>query len=862
MKIYDITETHHTYENPFICTCNDCGRVEEIYSDPITVEHAYTDGVCVCGALEPECPHTNVQRGADPNAAPIYSEIQEETHRVAYGYIGVCQDCQATVETGYNPPVTENHDFSQGEACACGAGKPVCPHTHIKPTWDPNGKTVFPEDKITETHHDVENPYKMVCQDCGFEPGETGYFPAESKEHDFSKGNVCACGYDRVASCAHKFENSTCARCGFRATVWHKVNGSENGTVHLGDTVYFYTKLPANYTFEAGGALSMNGFNTAYAGATGDGWFIVKYNGVQVASASLTVTGCREHKYDNGTRTTVEYQADINTHTVITTTYAICACGYEGAIDIKTDITGHIDDDYDGNCDLCSGQSESLPTVSVDNNQQSDGEIRPDSVLVINGDAGASALRITVGGVDVTRNVTISKVSNTQLTVSPGKKLWNPGKNVEIHYASKQIASFTVDNTYLQRYAGRSLIGDTIEFSISYPFEFLMTGDVIASFCLTEKFISLDSTVYEAENENEYLNTLVAMYGSYMDEAKLYGTCEAGQNVLLHFEFSGKVKYPNITREYEQYPKRTGEAVELTHNGNSICEIELYEQNKLFDDLDRWQLERIRMGIAQGFESIKQVYGEAFLNELISVLQQKHGQTPIKIYLVDTDYAMSEDWRRQSGVGGMNKGDFGIIYLNSDTSNENFIANMAQTVAHELQHYYFALVAGNQSFINETFSETVGNMTADQLSAWSGEYGDLYASRDVLGALTTNLALYTDPNNGVSNMCGVYDPDTNTYTDGMLERTGGNYELYAAFGFYLQNRLNMSDLLVQLAEQTSDLDENATEGDHLDATFRALYKVFTGMEGDTATARAYFMNNIMTDFQTYITNCVNAGRML
>jgi hypothetical protein len=121
---------------------------------------------------------------ADPNAAPIYSEIQEETHRVAYGYIGVCQDCQETVETGYNPPVTQKHHFSDGNVCACGALEPECPHDNVEPTYTTTVAPIFPADMITETHHVVRNGYMMVCQDCGEETGETGYFEPEVQEDE------------------------------------------------------------------------------------------------------------------------------------------------------------------------------------------------------------------------------------------------------------------------------------------------------------------------------------------------------------------------------------------------------------------------------------------------------------------------------------------------------------------------------------------------------------------------------------------------------------------------------------------------------------------------------------------------------
>ena len=171
-----------------------------------------------------------------------------------------------------------------------------CPHANAMPTWDINGQTVFRKDMITETHHSSETPYLMVCQDCGAETGETGYFIAVAEEHDFSKGNVCVCGYDRVGNCVHEFEkySNVCSRCGFKA--WISINPA---TLHIGDTAELGTNLPkGSYTFTASGALSMhNDGETVYAHSVGEGLFAVCYDGNVVASDTITVEPCVNHKY-------------------------------------------------------------------------------------------------------------------------------------------------------------------------------------------------------------------------------------------------------------------------------------------------------------------------------------------------------------------------------------------------------------------------------------------------------------------------------------------------------------------------------------------------------------------------------------
>ena len=564
-------------------------------------------------------------------------------------------------------------------------------------------------------------------------------------------------------------------------------------------------------------------------------------------------------------KTTVDYQPVDNVrHNRITITYDVCKCGYEREGDkVIAYRLFHEDADNDGNCDLCSKNAAQVMTIQINGVQIDGGEIAPNGSFVITGTSDSSKLTFKLNGNDVTRLVSVSTVGN-QITVSPGSRLWNPDAELVVEYEGRVLATINVDAVYSDAYAGKKVMDTSTQYPVGYAFTFQKGGEVIASFCLDQKFKELLSKRVWNEAGTETVPALVITDNGYHKEAKVYGTCEAGTTVYLWYWYEGNSKYPRIYCEYEQYPERSGDAVVLEYNGAVICEVEFYCQDKRVGDLDETHLERLRLGVDQGFESIRLLYGDEYFDKLVRILRERNGDTPIKIFIVDTDYAPGDQ------TAGMNIGDLGVIYVNADTFFPGSTWGFADTVSHEFQHYCWALTVGNNSFINESFSETVGAMTAGSLSEGAGMYGFVYQSRNVVDGLKKNVDAYTHPETGVRTICGRYDSEQDEYTSGLLKRTTGNYTLYAAFGYYLmhcseENTTHlhldggMNGLLDLVALETSAAD--ADDGDHLGATFRALYKGFTGRDGNTETAETYFMETIIPDFQIYIKECVDAGQM-
>lgn len=215
------TETHHDYQNPYICTCNGCGRVEEIYSDPVTEEHTYVNGVCACGAPEPECQHefgvatwaghSSVADKIAANGLSIPNTVlvskTETDHTYSHPYFHECDLC------GYGEIImseaTEEHTYTDG-ACVCGAQEPECPHANTDKVADDSADPVYSD--IQDATHKVAYGYIVVCLDCGEPTGETGYFSPEVQDHDFTNKNTCPCGEKKVPE-GELVEGEYCPEC-------------------------------------------------------------------------------------------------------------------------------------------------------------------------------------------------------------------------------------------------------------------------------------------------------------------------------------------------------------------------------------------------------------------------------------------------------------------------------------------------------------------------------------------------------------------------------------------------------------------------------------------------------------------------
>lgn len=237
----------------------------------------------------------------------------------------------------------------------------------------------------------------------------------------------------------------------------------------------------------------------------------------------------------------------------------------------------------------------------------------------------------------------------------------------------------------------------------------------------------------------------------------------------------------------------------------------------------------MRFGITYGFNVIRTLYGDKYAEELYQTLRETNGNNPIKIYFVDTDVNLISG----GYTGGANQSDFGIIYINADALTDR--NTLSATIAHELQHYYYALTVKDGGFMNEVYSNYCDNLTARNLQNTSGEWADLYAEgHDVFGHISNPETLQSYMGaDGIRRMMGE---------DGLTASTGGNYYLYTAFGYYLQYctttngtlTLNggMSGLLSYLEEA------GANSSDSTIANYHALFRAFNNGTPASSDAQA------------------------
>lgn len=122
----------------------------------------------------------------------------DETYHYKAAYKNqYCWDCRKVVnDEHYLFYIITVEHFTYGtDTCYdCGytAGlSPTCQHPNKTAHYDSS----IPLKVISTTlgAHTVQYGYKMVCDDCGVETGETGYFDAVTEKHTFTTG-VCICG--------------------------------------------------------------------------------------------------------------------------------------------------------------------------------------------------------------------------------------------------------------------------------------------------------------------------------------------------------------------------------------------------------------------------------------------------------------------------------------------------------------------------------------------------------------------------------------------------------------------------------------------------------------------------------------------
>lgn len=240
------TATHHDYQTPYICTCDECGRVEEIYADPITVEHTYTNGVCACGAKEAPATATPTPT---PTATPTPSPAPVVTPEPAEGeYCPVCKSKNYDdIYDGKKPNYRQNSDgkthsayYTANRTCLdCGKvfkkGLEIPVEGRQK---EVHGFSVTPHVQYDAKYHWGTKTRK--CADCGFD----GYTDdIEKTEHSFgeiswekytygdddherkgtAKCTVYGCGYVKEVEeyGPHNWENGACEICPYYCVDHH-----------------------------------------------------------------------------------------------------------------------------------------------------------------------------------------------------------------------------------------------------------------------------------------------------------------------------------------------------------------------------------------------------------------------------------------------------------------------------------------------------------------------------------------------------------------------------------------------------------------------------------------------------------------
>ncbi len=193
--------------------CKKCG------SSPTnnTAFHSYTDGVCVCGYKSggETCAHEYEY---------TYTQITSQTHTVS----GACKKCVLRTLAK-----RENHSYTDG-VCVCGykstTGVETCAHEYEYTYTQMNSQIHMGSD---------------VCKKCRFRTSLI------TENHSYTDG-VCVCGYKSTTdgeTCAHEYEftytqitsqthtrTSQCKKCGLRATDITENHSYTNGVCVCGET--------------------------------------------------------------------------------------------------------------------------------------------------------------------------------------------------------------------------------------------------------------------------------------------------------------------------------------------------------------------------------------------------------------------------------------------------------------------------------------------------------------------------------------------------------------------------------------------------------------------------------------------------
>lgn len=499
--------------------------------------------------------------------------------------------------------------------------------------------------------------------------------------------------------------------------------------------------------------------------------------------------------------------------------------------------------------------------IFINGSEKYSGTIAPDAKMRIKGIEKPENIEVYIGE-DVVEVEYKKEAEQDYVICLQDGYIWSPGNYLTVRYNGFDIAEYDVGYLYDERYAGKKIAGNSDIF-LYYKFNVTAERNFIASVASSEKYRKVYSLTYDLVNgDYQPVKDAVAVDNAYDNKISICGLSKSG-DVCAAIKYPANSKYPDLKTEFIQYPSKLEEVTSLTDaKGDILCEVEFYLEDKWFQVNDN-DVQRVRYGITTGFEVIRELYGDVYTDKLYKTLREKNGNNPVKVFFVDTDV----DFGGYS-TSGANMGDFGIIYINADfwsnrtsgIGDEELFINgrnqLSATIAHELQHYYYSLIVGGSGFMNEVYSNYCDNLTARRLQSTSGKWAANYAEgHDVLEYILKSKNLQSDE-------------EVEKIVKGLTPATAGTYELYTAFGYYLQYCSTTNKTLALdcgMSGLLSYLEEEATEGgDGKFADYRALFRGFNNgisPEGD-AVAEEYFTKTIVPDFQNYMQECKEQGKMV
>ncbi len=246
--IVSTTATTHTVQNGYKAICDDCGAEtgKTGYFDAATREHTFTNGMCLCGYIQPAspttpvpgvCSHTYVINTDKPvSGSGKYTYDSNKHTRVSVRYEQYCSKCGAkgpnsgdvadnTVgshwfTSGYTHGVDEHwytdttcngqcgytryenrepHTYENGVCTTCGARTQNCQHEMVVEAEPEQVITQYDLDDWMHTgSHRVETISYEVCKKCGYR--------VKSEEQKLTMPK------------SHEYEGITCKHCGYSKT--------------------------------------------------------------------------------------------------------------------------------------------------------------------------------------------------------------------------------------------------------------------------------------------------------------------------------------------------------------------------------------------------------------------------------------------------------------------------------------------------------------------------------------------------------------------------------------------------------------------------------------------------------------------